>query len=165
MNWFLSNSEIRKFHECTRWESERRIFGENSAFDALEEYKKRYDEYRNWNAVCWSSVLKIVPGRRPGLPWTWGLEFSCSSTTLSTYDDHETNASNIEKATSWLIRLFLYWRGASTWLRSTQENPAHKYSVTFEGWSSSPKTAISDNRLFVTTILYRCLLSLIKLGS
>ena len=38
------------------------------------------------------------------------------------YYDHETDASNIQKAKNWPIGLILYYRAASTYPRSIQKN-------------------------------------------
>ena len=77
--------------------------------------------------------------------------------------DHETNASNIQKAQNWPIGLILHYRAAWTCPRSTQKKLQHEYSVTFWGRSSALKTAIWNNRLVLTTrdnsileTFYRC---------
>ena len=47
--------------------------------------------------------------------------------------DHESHASNIEKATSWLIGLFLYSLKGGLNITEDPQKTAPKYSITFEG--------------------------------
>ena len=113
-------------------------------------------EIKNISANYLKAILKILmffPRPEAGIALNMRTKISMflddDPTTRRTIT--KVTLANSKKHTYWLIGSILYWRAASTCPRSTQENPAHKYSVTFEGWSSSPKTVISDNRLFVTT--------------
>ena len=87
------------------------------------------------------------PRPEAGIALNMRSEISMFLDVRTTYYDHETDASNIQKAKNWPIGLILYYRAASTYPRSIRKKMEHEDSVTFGGRSSALKMSISDNRL------------------